>query len=70
MEVPAGQVNFRGSLPRLANNVSQPMLHPDEFSNTYTPNVISIKENTQNNQTSKEFFINGKRENQPNQEHT
>ena len=28
MEVPAGQVNFRGSLPRSAYNVYQPMLHP------------------------------------------
>ena len=30
VEVPAGQVNFRGSLPRSANNVLQPMLHPDK----------------------------------------
>ena len=29
MEVPAGQVNFRGSLPRSKNNVLQPMLHPE-----------------------------------------
>ena len=30
MEVPAGQVNFRGSLPgRSASNVLEPMLHPD-----------------------------------------
>ena len=29
MEVPAGQVNFRGSLPR-SENVLQPMLHPEE----------------------------------------
>ena len=29
MEVRAGQVNFRGSLPCSANNVLQPMLHPD-----------------------------------------
>ena len=28
MEVPAGQVNFRGSLPCSENNVLQPMLHP------------------------------------------
>ena len=30
MEVPAGQVNFRGSLPPSENNVLQPMsmLHP------------------------------------------
>ena len=28
VEVPVGQVNFRGSLPRSANNVLQPMLHP------------------------------------------
>ena len=28
MEVPAGQVNFRGSLPRSENNILQPMLHP------------------------------------------
>ena len=34
MKVPAGQVNFRGSLPRSENNVLQPMLHPanDVFS--------------------------------------
>ena len=31
MEVPAGQVNFRGSLPRSENNVLQPMLHPDDI---------------------------------------
>ena len=28
VEVKAGQVNFRGSLPRSENNVLQPMLHP------------------------------------------
>ena len=28
MEVPARQVNFRGSLPRSASNVLEPMLHP------------------------------------------
>ena len=28
VEVQAGQVNFRGSLPRAANNVLQPFLHP------------------------------------------
>ena len=28
MEVPEGQVNFRGSLPCSQNNVLQPMLHP------------------------------------------
>ena len=28
VEVPAGQFNFRGSLPRSENNVLQPMLHP------------------------------------------
>ena len=28
MEVPAGQVNFRGSLHCSENNVLQPMLHP------------------------------------------
>ena len=28
MEVPAGQVNFKGSLPRSENNGLQPMLHP------------------------------------------
>ena len=28
VEVPAGQVNFRVSLPCSANNVLQPMLHP------------------------------------------
>ena len=26
--MPAGQVNFRGSLPSSENNVLQPMLHP------------------------------------------
>ena len=29
MEVTAGQLNFRGSLPRSENNVLQTMLHPD-----------------------------------------
>ena len=29
VEVPAGQVNFRGSLPCLASNVLEPMLHID-----------------------------------------
>ena len=29
MEVPAGLVNFRGSLRRSENNVLQPMLHPE-----------------------------------------
>ena len=29
MEVPARQVNFRGSLPSSINNVLQTMLHPD-----------------------------------------
>ena len=28
VEVVAGQVNFRGCLPRLASNVLEPMLHP------------------------------------------
>ena len=28
VEVPAGQINFRGSLTHSGNNVSQPMLHP------------------------------------------
>ena len=28
MEVQAGQVNFRGSLPYSENNVLQPILHP------------------------------------------
>ena len=28
VEVPAGQVNLRGSLPRSENNVLQPMLQP------------------------------------------
>ena len=28
VEVPARQVNFRGSLPHLASNVLEPMLHP------------------------------------------
>ena len=36
----AGQVNFKGSLPRSENNVLQPMLHPDlsylEKSKKYT----------------------------------
>ena len=27
MEVPAGQINIRGSLPCSANNVLEPMLH-------------------------------------------
>ena len=31
VEVPAGQVNFRGSLPRAASNVLKPMFHPDIF---------------------------------------
>ena len=33
VEVLAGQVNFRGSLPRSENNVLQPMarLHPDFY---------------------------------------
>ena len=29
MEVPAGQVNFRGSLHRSKEKVLQPMLHPE-----------------------------------------
>ena len=29
VEVPTGQVNFRGSLPRSVNDLLQPMLHPD-----------------------------------------
>ena len=29
VEVPAGQVNFRGSLLRSENNVLQPILHPE-----------------------------------------
>ena len=28
VEVPAGQVNFKGSLPSLASNVLEPILHP------------------------------------------
>ena len=28
MEVPAGHVNFRGSLPRSTSNVLEPILHP------------------------------------------
>ena len=31
MEVPAGQVNFRVSLPSSANNVLQPRLHPGHW---------------------------------------
>ena len=38
LEVPTGQVNFRGSLPCSASNVLEPMLHPVKklatFSNT------------------------------------
>ena len=30
VEVPMGQVNVIGSLPRLASNVFEPMLHPDD----------------------------------------
>ena len=33
VEVPAGQVNFRGSLPHSENNVLQPILHPDRAQN-------------------------------------
>ena len=29
MEVPAGQVNLRGSFRRLASNVLEPMFHPE-----------------------------------------
>ena len=29
VEVPAGQVNFRDSLPRLVSYVLEPVLHPD-----------------------------------------
>ena len=32
VRVPAGQVNFRGSLPRWASNVLEPMLYPVSFS--------------------------------------
>ena len=31
VEVPTGQVNFRGSLPRLVSKVFEPMLHPAEL---------------------------------------
>ena len=70
MEMLVGQVNFRGSLPRSSNNASEPMLHPDHFSNTYTPNVISIKESIQNNQFSKEICINGKSQSTKPRTHT
>ena len=30
VEVPTGQVSFRGSLPRSARNILESMLHPDE----------------------------------------
>ena len=35
MEVPAGQVNFRGSFPRSENNILQPMLHLDYIYEIY-----------------------------------
>ena len=31
VEVPVRQDNFRGSLPRSASNVLEPMLHPDDI---------------------------------------
>ena len=36
VEVPAGQVNLRVSLPRSENNVLQPMLHPGEVQELIT----------------------------------
>ena len=42
MEVPAGQVNFRGSLPCSENNVLQPMLHPGAGSDSYLTLMLLV----------------------------
>ena len=46
VEVLAGQVNLKGSLPRSANNVLQPMLHPELWNKAYIHKIFDDELNS------------------------